>query len=106
PLSAGTAARPSKAAEAGAVWMIERNFPACLLQALPELEGRLVGEQRAGDHDWLLCSLALHDHAAGSAHDIAGALAQNPPAGFRDFGYVGGSIHLREKYQLGRILRV
>ena len=85
----GRAAAAAEHAELGAMRMAEldraglehaaigaRGFG----QRLAHLEGRIVGKQRAGQHDRSRGAFALHHHAARGAHHVVRVLVQDAPA--------------------------
>ena len=68
---------------------------------LPVVRKQGTGRNASG---WL--ALAMDDHAAGGAHDLAGLLTENVPAFGGDLGDVGIGVHFRKQHQPRRVIRI
>src|ERR1700716_1747251 len=86
-------------AEFGAMRMVERHGARRLRERRPHFESRVVGNERAREHARPVAAAAPHHHAGTGAHDGVGRLAEDAPAGGRDFRHVGARIHLGKQHE-------
>ena len=79
---------------------------AACANVVAHLEGRVVRQERAGEHDGRSGALPLHHHAARCAHHVVRVLVQDAPAAFCDLRHVGVQIHLGEQDERGGIVGI
>ena len=63
-------------------------------KSAPELELRIVGQQRTGDHDRMIGVLAFDDHPRGSRTSSARAGSQDAPAARGDLRHVDARVSI------------
>src|SRR5579862_5260357 len=98
-----TASTTAKHTESGAMRVVERDAPERLGEARPQVETRVVRQERAGDHARPRCSLKPDDHARTGAHQSVGRFADQIPARFADFRHICCRIHLGKDGQHDRV---
>ncbi|MFO0004888.1 MAG: hypothetical protein ACK559_27530, partial [bacterium] len=83
--------------------MVQRHGAGGTVQGLTQLEARIIGQQRAGQHGRARRAPPLHHHARAGAHQAVRASLQDAPAGGGDLRHIRRRIHLREEHQRHRI---
>ena len=79
--------------------MVERHWARGILQCRAQLELRVIGDERAGEHRRSFGALAFDHHARGRAHEIRRRFAARAQSRLGDFRDVGARVHFRKKHQ-------